>query len=112
MTPKPKSQKHNNSNPGRRRIILKRHFITRWGQRINASDAPSKMKSVLHSALINKELIFLRASKHSRCYYYTLEIMRSRAVCVIDATGAYTFITVLSPWMNGARSRVELQEGS
>ena len=56
------------------------------------------MKSICHSALINKGLVHLRTTR-SGLVYYAVEIMGCRAICVIDGTGAYCFVTVLSKWM-------------
>ena len=95
---------------GHRRIVLTPHFIKRWGQRIEGKEnntqpfttqpftatAPSKIKSICRSAVMNKELMLLGTGRHSKKSYYAVEIMKCRAVCVIDVAGEYVFLTVLT----------------
>lgn len=85
------------SKIGKRHVVLRPHFIKRWRQRIGPGDA-GKISSVCHSALINKELVFLRVGRRGSIYY-AVEILGCRAVCTIDPTGAYVFVTVLAKWM-------------
>ena len=81
---------------GKRRVILKPHFIKRWCQRIGC-DKPGVIKNRLHSALVNKPIRRLMGDK------FEVEVQGRRAVCVIDATGSWVFLTVLDPWMYGGR---------
>ena len=81
---------------GKRRVILRPHFITRWRQRIGC-DKPGVIKNRLRSALVNKPIRRLMGDK------FEVEVQGRRAVCVIDPTGAWVFLTVLDPWMYGGR---------
>ena len=73
---------------GRRKIILCRHFLERWSERIG-HNTPGQIRHRLHSAILNKPL-------RSTGRGWAVDIHGCHAVCAIDYAGRYVFITLLS----------------
>lgn len=84
---------------GKRRIILKRHFVERWLERIGPN-TPGQIKRRLHSALVNKVIYKIEGG-------FAVKVEGCSAVCVLDETDTWVFITLLSPDMRtGEREEV------
>ena len=87
---------------GKRRIILRPHFIKRWRQRIGPRNE-QEIKKRLEAALKNKTIYgFMRDT-------FIVEIEGRRAVCIIDGTGVWVFLTLLDPWMYNGRVERRLE---
>ena len=76
---------------GHRRIVLKHHFVTQWQERV-APDSPGKIKNRLRSAMMNRPIIGIPGG-------FAVRVDGCAAICVIDGTLSWVFLTILLPGM-------------
>lgn len=70
------------------RIVLKNHFVTQWHERVSC-DSPGRIKSRLRNAMLNKPIMGIPGG-------FVVTVQGCKALCVIDSTDSWVFLTVLT----------------
>lgn len=78
----------------KRRLILRRHFVQRWHERVDRKASIPQIRRCLHGAMLSRPIY--RLFRH----YFWVEACGCRAICALDSTGTWQFITVLYPYMS------------